>query len=557
MKFSEATSSLLSKKYYIWGTGRYSENLMRVIDEYNCYYRILGIELYDLIDGFVDSSVTAIGKVYHGKKILSPNELKNSPDSMCIIALVDDGTVEKSLDEKKISHTDHVDFIERIRHGIVCCIDDLLRNSNDSLNAEKYNFLMIAGELGKACDSNLLNAIEKLQKRYSIEEIVAAASWFYGDDIKKLSLAYKDVSVRKKEIVTLGIMADRLYGGGIEIVLQLLIRLFSESGIKIVLITDEINNEKENTLPADIIRHNMSAKYNMACIDRVTELGKCVAKYGIDAVCFHFGYNRLSTFYEMLYLKMRGIPVLMEVHSGYDAVLKDKRHKEKIPLMYGIADRIITLSNTDKKLWKEHGCRAEYIQNPVNTDILPLRHDCTNTVLWVGRIVQVPKQVFDVVPIIKEARKSIPGIKCLIVGSRDKRYDYDKLMSLIEENDLSANIDVLDYSNNIQEYYRKADVVLMTSSNESYSNVIQESKQYGIPLVNYDLPWLELLKEKKGYISVSQNDHNAAAKAIVDILSDEGLRNRLADEAAESVRPFVKHDVIGDWKRVLKECTDG
>ena len=93
----------------------------------------------------------------------------------------------------------------------------------------------------------------------------------------------------------------------------------------------------------------------------------------------------------------------------------------------------------------------------------------------------------------------------------------------------------------------------MTSSSESFCNVIMESKLYGVPLVMYELPWLELLKGGEGYIAVRQRDTLAAAEAVVNVLSNQSLREKMSKESFDSIEPFLRHDVYSDWKRVFDE----
>jgi hypothetical protein len=104
--------------------------------------------------------------------------------------------------------------------------------------------------------------------------------------------------------------------------------------------------------------------------------------------------------------------------------------------------------------------------------------------------------------------------------------------------------------------YENAAVHLVTSAYESFGMVIAEGKMNGIPLVLYKMPYLELLKDGKGYIAVENDDTKAAAEAIVNILTDRKLAERLSTEAKQSVQKFINFDYGEAWQNLIAGLTD-
>ena len=72
-------------------------------------------------------------------------------------------------------------------------------------------------------------------------------------------------------------------------------------------------------------------------------------------------------------------------------------------------------------------------------------------------------------------------------------------------------------------------------------------------MVCYELPYLELLRDGRGYINVAQNDAARAAAAIVEILTDDQLRARLSKDARESIEPFLNYNFADAWKQVFDD----
>ena len=100
---------------------------------------------------------------------------------------------------------------------------------------------------------------------------------------------------------------------------------------------------------------------------------------------------------------------------------------------------------------------------------------------------------------------------------------------------------------------RNADLVLMTSISESFSNVILESKVLGLPLIMYAIPWLELTANQKGVIAVKQRDIEGIAEKIIMVLEDYELRKKLAMEARESAGFFLSYDIEKKWEECFRE----
>jgi glycosyltransferase involved in cell wall biosynthesis len=104
----------------------------------------------------------------------------------------------------------------------------------------------------------------------------------------------------------------------------------------------------------------------------------------------------------------------------------------------------------------------------------------------------------------------------------------------------------------INEYWAKADIHLLTSICESFCLVWAEAKAAGIPTVMFELPYLELAEDKRGFIAVEQRNIKALAGAIVKVVNDGGLRLSMGKDAKESLSPFNDEAVWQSWARVFE-----
>jgi hypothetical protein len=163
----------------------------------------------------------------------------------------------------------------------------------------------------------------------------------------------------------------------------------------------------------------------------------------------------------------------------------------------------------------------------------------------------------DIVPIMKEVITVLPNVKIRVYGPEWPTDIAGQLENSAKENGLENNII---YCGNVigdtSKMYEGVAVHLVTSAYESFGMAIAEGKMNGIPLVLYKMPYLELLKDGKGYIAVENDDTKAAAEAIVNILTNRQLAESLSIEAKQSVQKFINFDYGDAWRNLIVGLTD-
>ena len=222
--------------------------------------------------------------------------------------------------------------------------------------------------------------------------------------------------------------------------------------------------------------------------------------------------------------------------------------------VFRIIDVITVLSRADEVFLRLMGANAVYVPNII--DNYEPFEKLGNEVLWLGRLELSSKQYIDLIKIASVVKETIPDVKFLVACAGDERP-----MEVIRENieifGVEDNVELVPFITDVERYYKRARVHLVTSVTESFPMTITESKSFGIPLVLYDLPHLELLKDGKGYISVPQNDVFSAADAIIKILTDDDYCRQLSAEAAESIVKFKEFDFEKVWGDIIGRVASG
>lgn len=585
-------SNPIIESFCIWGTGKYANIFWKQLKEYfPIFMKGWGCDLQLKFLFWVDSNEDVQGKIKEDKPIISPDSFYMQNIDLCVVCALNRREIYDLLEKSGKKHGKQFisseEAIDRVKKFIILHRRFYFKMMGIDGLQKKLSIERRIIETRKLCDgvtdmlekkiifSQLVEEWKKEKDRIfgGIEEnfdsafIISAYAWYFGDDITEISQYLKMKTfayTRKKTKPTIGIVLYNYFGGGIEKVVSLMIPIYIKHGHKVVLITDSLEKDKEFVLPDQCDRYVMHYNMEDNSGGRIAELQQCAGDFEIDIMCFHSGYTHISTFYDIWAVKTLNIPVIMELHSFFYPIIMEKKEVSGYyAAMYQMADKLVVLSETDKKFWQCLGCRCIYIQNPIDYSMAQIkeiqnRSKLRNgkTIVWIGRLVQNPKRVLDVVPIMKRVVKKVPDVKLMLHGLATNKKNFFELKQLIQNNDLDNTIKICGYEPDISRIYQEADVLLLTSESESFCNVILESKVWGVPLALYELPWLELLKNKKGYIAVESRDIDAMAETIIDLLINEEKRKRIAKEAEESIVDYAEYNVYQKWSKLFEEILD-
>jgi len=105
---------------------------------------------------------------------------------------------------------------------------------------------------------------------------------------------------------------------------------------------------------------------------------------------------------------------------------------------------------------------------------------------------------------------------------------------------------------NLQQFYKKASVLILTSDMEGFGMVLIEAGVHGIPTVIFEVPGLEdiVAEGMNGYI-VPQDDISAMSDFFSLILSDKDLQMRLGLNARDLVKRFDQAMIAERWDKLF------
>lgn len=460
--------------------------------------------------------------------------------------------------------------LDRYCHSVLVAKE--INNFLNEQGEEQYDEVLqqVRKDLLNDCVSNWYTSISEeeacmgfdiLAKYWNPEELVSNLCEKHYFDRKRLAekiFGAKAINCKiTDDIKTIGIFYHRYALGGVQRVISLLIPMYMEMGYNVVLFTDEISEEDEYELPEKAVRIVLPSSLEIKkdeYIIRAEKFVKYLKDYNVDVMCYHAASSAKLVF-DMLLLKMHNIPVILTVHEvAFQNMLTMNTEMVNRPAIFKLADYITVLSRVEEAYWKNLGVHAIYIPNPVTQ--MPVKRNPAeiepDTIVWVGRLDTRTKRCLDVVDIMKYVAEEIPNARLLIVGNAVSDGIMEMLQQKIQKNGVEKNVILCGHSTNVDTYYRKAEIYMITSISESFSMTIAESKSYGIPLVMYELPFIELCRDQKGYLSAPQGDKKKMAENIITILKNKELKEKLQQEAQESILPFLEFDFKNAWYQIFQ-----
>ncbi|MFH0943848.1 MAG: glycosyltransferase family 4 protein [Planctomycetota bacterium] len=133
-------------------------------------------------------------------------------------------------------------------------------------------------------------------------------------------------------------------------------------------------------------------------------------------------------------------------------------------------------------------------------------------------------------------RSAIPDARFLIVGDGDSRPDLERMIGAAG---LRPAFSLLGWRRDVPEILPALDVFVLTSRWEGLPRSLVQAMACGIPVVSTSVDGvLDLVTHMETGLLARPGDHLGIARGISDLIRDEGLRHRLAANAAPLVDQF-------------------
>ena len=212
-------------------------------------------------------------------------------------------------------------------------------------------------------------------------------------------------------------------------------------------------------------------------------------------------------------------------------------------MLYPKLFNLVVLTQTDRKLYEDFGLHnvvviPNFIQNSLKTSLLN-----NKTILFIGNLESV-KGIDFLIKIIKKFDNQ--EWKFIIVGK-------GKMQKELEEQLKGYNVEIKGEVLEPEELYLNADIFILTSRKEGFPIVLLEAKNYGLPIVSFDIPTgpKEMIKDGANGFLIPFGDVDVFVKKLQQLSEDRELLKKMGKQSKDSIIKYTPEKVMGKWFQII------
>lgn len=332
--------------------------------------------------------------------------------------------------------------------------------------------------------------------------------------------------------------------GGIERIFSILIKyLTKEKYFNISLITKEIKQKEEYSLPKGIKRIILSHQKMNLC--------QSVIRENIDILIYNYEDKEIKNLN-----KLKKTKVIYYNHSSFLYWLYQRyiyKFKDTVYQMYKNCKYIISLIPIESNyLFKKWGIKSVLLDNPCTYEYDSIQpSNLTNkNIIMIGRANDPVKRYELGIKAMETIIEEIPSCEMYIISSYNNNFK-----NLINNLKLQKSVKFTGYHEKIDIYLKNASLHILSSISETYPMALSEAKIFGIPTIICGLDYLALAKE--GTVIIYDDNPESIGKEAIKILKDDEYRKKLGREARKSMKNRKNKYIAKIWVKLLLSIYKG
>ena len=352
----------------------------------------------------------------------------------------------------------------------------------------------------------------------------------------------------------IGIISRSFDQGGIERVIIRLLPLFRR-GAYTVVVFSELG--KESNVMGGVPNHRRVVIGSG--VDRQTHFRKGLEREKID-ICLVEDYWRAYMPEDCNVLMELGIPYIVHIHNVFSEFFLlpvTWRDKSTWYSVFAKASSVITLSKNAEYFFRLIGCNAHYIPNPVED--VPEgyeRKESKHSILWVARISPI-KRPKDAISIFRKVLARFPDATLTMLGGTRSKIAKEIIREVQSDSVLTNSVRIPGFSDRIWDFYSTASVFLSTSAMEGAPCTFMEAAAAGVPIVGYNLPYVEYVRGNAGFIPIEQGNVNAAADAICKLFENDEERAKAGAANRATFERIKSFDQMAAYGKLFEDVRRG
>lgn len=367
-----------------------------------------------------------------------------------------------------------------------------------------------------------------------------------GGKIKKRNKYNKQINMKKK-IIFLAYSSS--FGGG-EIYLINLINYLADKH-SIYLITSKEIGFIKNKIPKDVYYKSLSfgkilrLKNIISNINFLIYILKFIKKENIDIVQVNDLYSLFLFSIINIYLKK------------YLIAMNHSHYPPKYKFIYNYIFRKVNY-NIFVSSWNRNNFEKVY-KNIKKSKIIPigfnfpiqLAKKYSNNIIHIGYICRYysVKKINDYFHIAKYINSRYNNIQFYLIGGKEEDPDYYEV-----KNSCPSFIKCIDFTLDVENYYKLLDIYVSTSESESFGMTIIEAMSYGSPILSTDLPTIrQFVNSGENGFLFKIGDIKAACKYLELLINNANLRKKMGSNNIEKTKIYSINKVGLEYLKLYND----
>lgn len=377
-------------------------------------------------------------------------------------------------------------------------------------------------------------------------------------------------STQKKQ-KTILFLVSSMHGGGAERVAALLCNYWADAGHRVVLMPTFSERggcvyELHDGVRLDYLADRVSTHsllQRLGAIGRFVALRKAIRDISPDCIISFLTHNNVAA---ILAARGTGLPVFVSERSYPPRTPLPWLWRTLRRLTYRFATCVVMQTSGGLR-WLHKACgnaNGTVIANPIRLPLVAseprlvpenLVRDGERLIIAVGRF--SAQKGFDILlRAFDLASRGQSDWRLVILGDGPLR---DELERDRQELDLGSTVDLPGWAGNVADWYRRADVFVLSSRFEGFPNVLLEAMAHGVAAVSFDCHTgpSDLIEHGRNGLLVDESAGSAGlADALSRIMQDHGLRERLAANARRAGEDFSLQRIGAQWDQLIESDYD-
>mgnify|MGYP005764991477 FL=1 len=254
-------------------------------------------------------------------------------------------------------------------------------------------------------------------------------------------------------------------------------------------------------------------------------------------------------------IKRRDTLNISQEHS----YIATKKYINKVKKYFKNIDDIVVMTKKAKTNYEEwlkdsnSNARVHNISNMIEKVDTKIANFNNNTIISVGRLEPV-KDFSTLLDIFSKVHEKNSKLRLKIVGEGSQR---ELLESKIERLNLKEYVTITGRisSDGVKDELASASVFILTSICESFSLVLCEAMECGLPCLsfNIDVGPKEIIKDGYNGILVKERNIDEMADNIIKLLNDEEKWTMISKNSLEEVKKYYSENVAKEWINILEK----